>query len=176
MKRRAAPGENNATDIAQLCRSHVQPAQLGRAFVEVEPSPHGVTHGVWLLENFLKHIMGELALAHFFRAELDFADLVITDLARERADLECVARDGDNIEVVKVNGVAGVGDNRAHVAGEKIFIAPNAEYERAAPPGADNEVFDVGMDERNSIGANDLLERGAGGVHKTRLRISAIEL
>ena len=74
--------------------------------------------------------------------------------------------DRDDIEIVKVNCVAGVSDDRAHVAGEKIFILADAEHERAAAPRADDEIWDVGMNQRDAVGADDLLERSTRGVDR----------
>ena len=90
-------------------------------------------------------------------------------LAGERADLEFVALDRDDIEVVQINRVAGVGDDRAHIAGEKIFVLAHAEHERAAAPRADDEIRNVAMNQRDAVGADDLLQRGAHGVDQKRL-------
>ena len=73
--------------------------------------------------------MREIALANVFRAELDLADLVVAGFARERTDFKFVAPDCDDIKVVKINCVAGVSDDGANVAGEKIFLFADAEYQ-----------------------------------------------
>ena len=93
---------------------------------------------------------------------------VIAALARERADLEFVALDRDEIEIVQVNGVARVGDDRAHVAGKKIFILPHAENERTAAPRADDEIGNIRVNERDAVSADDLLQRGAERFHQQR--------
>ena len=84
--------------------------------------------------------MRVIALLDVLGAELDFADLVLAGFAIERADVEIVAVDRDEIEVIQVNNVARVSDNRAHVAGEKIFVFADAENERAAAPRADDKI------------------------------------
>src|SRR5437660_7726047 len=98
--------------------------------------------------------MGKVSLADVFRPKLDLADLVIAGLARDRADFEFIARDRNDIEIVKINGVAGVSDDRAHVAGEKILILTDAEHEGRTAPRTNHEFFDVGMNERDAVGAD----------------------
>ena len=83
---------------------------------------------------------------------------MVAPLAGQRTDLEFVALDRDQVEVVQVNRVAGVGDDRAHVAREKIFILPDAEHERAATPRADDEIGNIGMHDRDAVSADDLLQ------------------
>ena len=62
---------------------------------------------------------------------------MLAAVACERADLELVSPDRDDIEVVQINGIAGVGDDRAHVAGQEIFVLADAEHERASASRAD---------------------------------------
>ena len=103
--------------------------------------------------------------------ELDFADFVVSAFARHRADLEPVSLHRDDIEVVQVNGVARVGDDRAHIAREEILLLAHAEDERTAAPRADDEIRDVAMDERDAVSADHLLQRRPHGRHQATLRI-----
>ena len=57
MQRRAAAGEDDASDVAQFGRRHIQAAELCRAFFRVETAAHRVAHRVWLLKDFLEHVM-----------------------------------------------------------------------------------------------------------------------
>ncbi len=161
MQRRAAAGQDDAADIAQLRGRHVEAAEFGGAFFRAETAAHGIAHRAWLLKDFLEHVMRVIALPDVFVGELDFADFVGPAFAGDRADLEFVALDRDDIEVVQVNRVARVSDDRADVAGEKIFVFANTEDERAAAARADDEVRNVLMDERDAISADDLLQRRA---------------
>src|SRR5205823_14828576 len=120
--------------------------------------------------------MGKISLADVFCAKLDLADLIIAGLARDRADLEFIARDRDNIEIVEINGIAGVSDDRAHVAGEKILILTDAEHEGRTAPRTNHEFFDVGMNERDAVGADHLFKRSTRGVNQASLRIGAVNL
>src|SRR6476619_4077904 len=120
--------------------------------------------------------MGKITLADVFCAKLDLADLIIAGFARDRADFEFIARDRDNIEIVKINCVAGVSDNRAHVAGEKILILTDAEHQRRTAARTNHKLLDVGMNERDAVGADYLLKRSTRGVDQASLRIGAINL
>src|SRR5437899_4212049 len=100
--------------------------------------------------------MGEIAFADVFRTKLDLADLIIPDLAGDRTDLERVAGNRNDIEIVKINGIASVRDDRADIAGEKIFIFANAEHERRAATGTNHEILDVGMNQSDAVSADHL--------------------
>src|SRR5207237_10466486 len=101
-------------------------------------------------------------------AKLALANLILAGLARDRADLEFIARDRDNIEIVKVNCVASVSDDRAYVAGKKILILTDAEHEGRTAARTNHELFDVGVNERDAVGADHLLEVSALGVDEGR--------
>src|ERR1700730_7620631 len=67
-------------------------------------------------------------------------------------------------------------DDRADVAGDKILIFANAENERAATTCADDKVRDIGVNERDSVRADDLLQGRTHGVDEARLGIFPIKL
>src|SRR5207248_11297237 len=120
--------------------------------------------------------MGKVPLAHVFRPKLHLADLVIAGIARDRADFEFIARDRDDIEIVKINGVAGVSDDRAHVAGEKILIFTDAEDEGRTAPRTNHELPDVGMNERDAVGTDHLFKGGTRGIDEASFGIGAVNL
>src|SRR5438045_1102207 len=120
--------------------------------------------------------MGKVPLADVFRPKLNLADLIIAGLARDRADFEFIARDRDDIEIVKINGIASVSDDCAHVAGEEILILADAEDQRRTAPRTNHELFDVGMNERDAIGTNHLFKRGTRGVNQASFGIGAVKL
>ena len=161
VQRGSAAGQNDAADVAQLRRGHVQAAEFCGAFFDAEPAAHRIAHRAGLLEDFLEHVVRIVALLDVLGGELDLADRAVAALAGQRADLEFVALDRDEVEVVQINRVAGVGDDRADVAREKIFILPDAEHERAAAPRADDEIGNIRVDQRDAVGADDLLQRRA---------------
>src|SRR6266404_1311526 len=67
-------------------------------------------------------------------------------------------------------------DDCTDVAGEEIFILANPENERTATTGADHKIRDIGVNDRDSVSADDLLQGRAHGVHEARLGIFPIEL
>ena len=97
---RAATHQNNASDIAQLRRCHVQAAQLRRAFFQTEATAHRIAHRVWLLKDFFEHVMGVVAFFNVLGRELDFADSMIAALSGQRTDLEFASLHGDDIKVI----------------------------------------------------------------------------
>ena len=157
VQRGAAPGEDDAPDIAQLARRHVQAAELGRAFFIVEPAAHRVAHRVGLLKDLLEHVVRVIAFLDVFGREFNFAHRVLAGCAIERTDFEFVTLDRDDVEIVQVNCVPRVGDNRTDITGQKIFMLAHAEHERTAAARTDDEVGNIGMNESDSICANDLL-------------------
>ena len=164
MQRSAATGENDASDIAQLRRRHVQAAELGGAFLSVKTAAHRVAHGVWLLKDFLEHVVGVITLLDVFGREFDFADGMLRAVSGERSDLEFVRPHRDDIEVVQVNRVASVSDNRAHIAGQKIFVVADTEHERTSTSRADHEIRHIGMNQRDAICADHLSKRRANSI------------
>ena len=100
MQCRAAAGENDAPDIAQLRWRHIQAAQFRRAFLVVETAAHRVAHRVGLLKDFLEHVVGKITLLDVFRREFDFADRMFGAVSGERNDLELVRPGRHHIEVV----------------------------------------------------------------------------
>ena len=90
VQRGSTAGENDPGDVAKLGRGHVQSTKLSRTFFSVETAAHGITDRVRLLEDFLQHVVRELASVHVLRTEFHPADLVITGVASDRADLEGV--------------------------------------------------------------------------------------
>ena len=105
---RAAAGQNDPSTSRKLLGRHVQAAEFRRAFFAAEPAAHGIPHRVGLLKDFLEHVVRVIAFLDVAVGELNFADLVIAGFARDRADLEFVALDCDDIEVVQINRVARV--------------------------------------------------------------------
>ena len=52
--------------------------------------------------------------------------------------------------------IPGVGDDCANITGQKIFVLPNTQHEGAAAPRTDNEVWNIGVNHRDAIGADYL--------------------
>ncbi len=167
--RGAAAAEDDALDAAQLLGRHLEPAEDRGRFLEREPAAHGVVDGLGLLVDFLQHVVRVSALADVFGRELDLADLVAGDAPEEGGDLELLAVDARDVEVVQVHGFPRVGDDRPGVAREKIFPPAHAQDERAAATRADNDARDLLVDEDDAVRADDLFQRRAQGRDEARL-------
>ena len=61
-----------------------------------------------------------------------------------------------------------MGDDRAHIAGQKILVLANTEHERTATARADDEIGDIAMNQSDAVGADDLLKGGPHGVNEAR--------
>src|SRR4029077_12727113 len=108
--------------------------------------------------------------------ELDLAHLAVFGLASERADLEIVALDRHDVEIIQVHGVAGIRDNGADVTGEKVLVFADTENQRTAPPGADHKVRNISVHKGDPIGTNDLLQSSAHGIYEARFGIFSVQL
>src|SRR5262249_55213306 len=124
----AASRENYSPDIAQLRRRHVESTQLCGAFVRVQTAAHCVADRVWLLKDFFEHVMGIITLADIFSRKLNLADRMLSDIACKRTDFELIRSSRDDIEVVQINSIARVSDDRAYIAGQKHFAVADSEY------------------------------------------------
>src|SRR5256885_3545314 len=163
MESGAATSENNAPDVAQLGGRHVQAAQLRGAFFHAKTAAHRIAHRVGLLKDLLEHVMSKIAFLEILGREFDFAHSMIATFSGERSDLEFVLLQLDHIEVIQVNSVAGVSNDCAHIAGQKIFAFTNPENQRASSSRTDHKIRNIRVDEGNAICADHLLKRGANG-------------
>src|SRR5688572_1146045 len=120
--------------------------------------------------------MGVIAFLDVRVGELDFADLVIAALTGNRADLEFVALDGHDVEVVQVNRIAGVGDNGTDVAGQKILVLAHAKNQWAAAPCSDDEVGNIPVHESDSVRADNLTQGDANGIDKAAFLVRELGL
>ena len=71
----AASRDHNLVHRPQFRQGHVQSAKFRGGFVMIEAAARRVFDRARLLENFLEHVMRELAPLSCFRAEFDLADL-----------------------------------------------------------------------------------------------------
>src|SRR5690242_2127579 len=165
MQRRAAAGQNDAGNITEFGRVHIEAAKFGGAFFIGQSASHGVTDRIGLLADFLEHVVRVIAFFDVFGGKLDFAHRMLPRCPFDRTDLETFAVERDEIEIVEVNYVPGVRDNRADIAREEILVFADAEDERAPSPGADYEIGNVRVHECDPVSPNDLLQRIAGGVY-----------
>ena len=148
---------------------HFEAAELGGGLFDRKPSPHGVAHGVRLLEDLLEHVVRELSLVHVLRHELDLADLEARIGTRKRGNIEAIRPEGDDFVIVEIDRLARVRDDGANVAGKEMLAFPNAEHERAPAPRADKHAGNIRMNDGDAVGADDLPQRFPHGLDERGL-------
>ena len=156
MQRGAAIRQNYARDVAQFGRIHVQAAKFRRVFFLSESAAHRVPHRVRLLADFLEHVVRVITFFDVFGGEFDLANCMLPNSTVERHDFKLVAFKRDKIEIVQVDCVAGVSDDRTHVARQKIFVFANTEHERTPATRADNEIGNVCVHDGDAVCADNL--------------------
>ena len=77
-------------------------------------------------------------------------------LAREGR--EPVRRDGGELAVVEVDDLAGVADERGHIAGDVHLAVADADDQRRTVAGDDDPIGVVGVHHREAVGAVDPVE------------------
>ena len=171
------PGDDDAVDLAQLLRRHVQPAQPRAGVVHAQPSAQRVAHRVRLLEDFLEHVMRVIAELHVVAREIHLRHLVTAaDGAFQRADFKAVALQHGHVVILQVNGFLRVRDDGLRIAAKEILAFAQADRQRAAAPRADDHAGHVEVDQRDAVRPDDLLERRAGGFEQARLVVRAARL
>src|SRR5206468_2359829 len=107
----------------------------------MDAAAQGVLHRLGLLIDLLEHEMRKLPFLGVFGAELDFMNFRVYFGRLDGRDLEVVASNGNNLEVVQIDDPSRVGDDRTHITGEEILVVADSNEQRAPPPGAD---YDIG--------------------------------
>src|SRR5947207_1449051 len=120
--------------------------------------------------------MRVVAFLYFLSRKFNFTYFAVTTFPGERADLKLVALDCNDIEIVQIDSISGVSHDRADVAGEEVFILSDTENERTAATRTNNKIWNVSMDEGNTVRSDDLFQRRADGVDQPRFGICAIKL
>ncbi len=73
---------------------------------------------------------------------------------------------GDDLGVVEVNDLTGVGDDGADVAGQEMLALADAEDERAAAAGADDDAGEIFVNDGDAVGADDLAQGFTDGLNE----------
>lgn len=162
--RGAAPGEDDAVDLAEFLGGHVEPTEAAGGFFVGKAAAHGVADGVGLLVDLLEHVVGVVPFADFIGAEIDGADFEPGGASADGGDLEVVLIQADDVVVVEVDGFPGVGDDGADIAGEEVLPLADAEHEGAAAPRSDEDSGEVDVHEGDAVGTFDLFQGEAQGL------------
>ena len=134
----AAGGHDDAIHGAPLAGRDVEPAELGRGGVPVEPSPHGVFDRFGLLEDLLQHEVLETALGHVAGLKIQYVNAVV-DVALVAMDHPQTVR-GDDGQLVlgQVDDLVGIAGQRRGVAGDEMLAGAHADNQRAAEAGGND--------------------------------------
>ena len=127
---RAASGNHDLVDRAQLGGGEVQAAKLGGRFVVVDAPPQRVLNRARLLEDFLEHVVREFPALGGLAVEFELADLEPRRVRTEPGDLETLGGESHDVVVVQVDDLPGVGRDRVGVAGQKIFSVAHSHDQR----------------------------------------------
>ncbi|MFM1941608.1 MAG: hypothetical protein RI897_590 [Verrucomicrobiota bacterium] len=146
---------------AELGGGHVEAAEVGRGFLLVEAAAERIFEGAWLLKDLLEHVVSVRSLLGFLGLEIELADAVSGCSGVSALDLEPVGMDCDDVMIVEIDHLLGVGDNCGCIAGEEIFPLADTDDEGGASSGSDDDVGMVVAEDGDAVGAHDIGE----GVH-----------
>ena len=103
---------------------------------------------------------------------LDAADLAVDGARGEAADLEVIARDDGDVEIVQIDHVARVSDDGVDVAREEVLALADAKHQRRAASRADQQLRVVPVHDGDAVGAGDFAERAADGLDEALVAIA----
>jgi hypothetical protein len=157
-------GENvDAINIEEIPLFQIQAAELGGAEVLQQASAlaHGAAHRVGLLHNFLDEEMLVLALhglggfdIHLFDGFLDFLLMPVHRLIFPGTY-------DRHLPVVQEDGLAGKADKGSGVACKDHLLLADADDQRAAVAGADEQFAVVLEQYDDAVGTFDAVQSGA---------------
>ena len=160
--------DEDALRVFPLRPMLVDAGQVGRALLEVDPSPDGVSDGAWLLVNLLQHEM--VVPAFFQRGDFQFngldfwGDFRVTNGAD--GQFAVPGHRGDFF-ILQVHHILGVRHNgrgvRSH---EEVVVASNADHEGLAFSGGHEAVWMRFVKHDDGVGPNHLFQGDAHRVGK----------
>ena len=148
---RAAGGEDDAADPAELPGRQVQAAELRRRLGAAEPAAAGVDDRLGLLADLLEHVVRVAAQLDRVGLPVDPVDPRRDRPVLEVADLEVVGRQPDDLAVLEVGDPGRVRRDRHRVAGQQVLALAEPDDQRAAEPGADDLAGTPRADHRQAV-------------------------
>ena len=94
------------------------------------------------------------------RIPVDIRDLPLDGDIRDIAQIDAFGRNRRDVAVIQVNDLPRVGQERRDVARNQVFAAAEPDDQRAALAGGDDEPRVVHRNDRETVGAGDLPQRG----------------
>ena len=135
---RAAGGEDDPADAAELAGRQVQAAELRRRLGPAQPAAAGVDHRLGLLADLLDHVVGVAAQLDRVGLPVDPIDPRRDRPVLEVADLEVARRQPDDLAVLQEGDPCRVGRDGHRVAGQQVLALAEPDDQRAAEPRADD--------------------------------------
>src|SRR5690606_5674192 len=152
--RGAAGDDDDATGLFQCFVIIFKSPELYLAFRGIDAAPHTVAHGYGLLVNFLQHKVIVARLLQHFQLELQFVNGRGLDLVVDCFDFNAVACDGRNFQVLQVDDMLCVFDNRGRIGSDDIFSFADADDHRTPFAGGDQLVRVFPVDNDNGVSAD----------------------
>ena len=147
----AAGGDRNALERAEIERQlHRQRDALGH---HVEIMRERVADHFRLLVNFLRHEMAMVALVDEHHGRLRLEHVAVHDARRWRRGFRRCRVDDGAVAVLQIAHRVGEGRERDRVRAEIHRVVAEADRERRALAGADQQIFFAGKQEREREGA-----------------------
>ena len=136
------------------CGVEVQAAEVGRGVGVVEPAAHGVLQRLGLLVDLLEHVVLEVALVGVAGVPVDGVDVGRRRGAGRRRG--CASSSGVSTHIwwsLQVDHLVGVAGQGGRVAGQEVLAVADADHQRAAEAGADDQARVARADDGQAVGA-----------------------
>src|SRR5262245_59720616 len=173
---RAAGGENQPFGTPKLLRVQIQTAEVRTRVIVDQAAAHSVFQRLGLLVDLLEHVVLEGALVGFASVEVDIFNTRFDLRAVGIQYLVFILGQHANLAILQEDGAFGVALEDARVARKEILPLTNAEDQRAAQPGADDEAGILGTHRVEPISSLQHFERLANGFDKIAVKLMGDEL
>ena len=124
----------------------------GSVFVG-KPAANGVFEGFGLLVDFLEHVVLEIALLRVAWVPVDLMNRGVDAGVIGVEDVPVVGTQDAHLPVLQIDDFLGAAHQSARVAGDKVFVGADADDERAAEAGADEQVGLAGAHDGEAVGS-----------------------
>ena len=153
---RAAGGQHDPVDSAQLLGRQVETTNDGRGFVVIDAAAKSVLDRLRLLEDFLQHVMFEVAEFDVGRHLIQRLDGGIHVAGRPMVDVQAFRLQDGNLVVGQIDDVLRVADQRAGVAGEEVLVPADSNHQWTAGTRGDQRVGTVAKEDCQTVSAFEL--------------------
>ena len=159
MHRGAAAYHQHTANLRGIARRKIEPGEDGRAHIEIQPPPDGITDGNGLLEYFLKHEVGIVPLFSRVLVPLHRGHFATDRGMLQVEHLHPVGGDNGHVEILEIDRVARMRNNGRGIAGNHRLVLAQANHDRASATRGHQLARLVVGHHHDAIGSLDLLER-----------------